>query len=243
MSVVQRAFGALMRVILRGLLVTVPATITAWVLYVIGKIALSTAGELTPWLGRWPLGLALFASVLALGGLASSVTGRFVLEKVEMGLLRLPLIRMLYGSVRGLAAAFLEEDSKFKYPVRIKVNATGLERIGFLVQADLSPIDIKDRVAVYLPSSYGLGGKVVLARPESVRPLHISGLDAMNFVVAGGVTDIDALHIERHDELMIVPGEDRLRHAKHQPKTPQAVMVREHSGVHNLRDQTVPPAG
>ena len=66
-----------------------------------------------------------------------------------------------------------------------------MEEIGFITQEDLKDFNIKDKVAVYLPMSYSLSGRLIIVPIKNIKPLQADASDTMKFVVSGGVTDID----------------------------------------------------
>ena len=65
-----------------------------------------------------------------------------------------------------------------------------VQRIGFITEHDLTELGLGvDRMAVYLPFSYGFNGQLVIVESSSVTKLDASGTEMMKFVISGGVTD------------------------------------------------------
>ena len=89
---------------------------------------------------------------------------------------RLPVFNVIYTS--------------FSEPVVVEVNETGLKKIGFLTQKDLSKIGYPGDVAVYFPLSYSFAGQVCLVNADRVKPLKMSASEAMKFIVSGGVSQL-----------------------------------------------------
>jgi uncharacterized membrane protein len=104
---------------------------------------------------------------------------------------RLPLFKFLYSSIKDLTEAFVGEEKKFNEPVIVEVNEFGLKKIGFLVQKDLSSLNLPGEVAVYFPYSYSFAGQVVIISADKVKPLDKSAADIMKFVISGGVSGLD----------------------------------------------------
>ena len=102
----------------------------------------------------------------------------------------MPLFNFLYSSIKDLTEAFVGDEKKFNEPVVVEVNETGLKKIGFLTQKDLSKLGLEDQVAVYFPFSYSFAGQLAIVKADKVKPLNINGSEAMKFVVSGGVTNI-----------------------------------------------------
>lgn len=104
---------------------------------------------------------------------------------------RLPLFKFLYSSIKDLTEAFVGEEKKFNEPVIVEVNEFGLKKIGFLVQKDLSSLNLPGEVAVYFPYSYSFAGQVVIISTDKIKPLDKSAADMMKFVISGGVSGLD----------------------------------------------------
>ncbi|MBK0379071.1 DUF502 domain-containing protein [Mucilaginibacter segetis] len=104
---------------------------------------------------------------------------------------RLPLLKFLYSSIKDLTEAFVGEEKKFNEPVLVEVNEFGLKKIGFLVQKDLSKLNLPGEVAVYFPYSYSFAGQVVIISADKVKPMNKSAAEVMKFVISGGVSGLD----------------------------------------------------
>lgn len=103
---------------------------------------------------------------------------------------RIPLFKTLYSSIKDFTEAFVGDDKKFNEPVIVKVNDSGLKKIGFLTQRDLSSIGLEGDVLVYFPYAYSVAGQVSIAKAENVTPLNMSATDAMKLAVSGGVSGL-----------------------------------------------------
>jgi uncharacterized membrane protein len=103
---------------------------------------------------------------------------------------RLPVFNVIYTSFKDLTEAFVGDDKKFSEPVVVEVNETGLKKIGFLTQKDLSKIGYPGDVAVYFPLSYSFAGQLCLVDSKKVKPLNMSASDAMKFIISGGVSQL-----------------------------------------------------
>ncbi len=104
---------------------------------------------------------------------------------------RLPLFKFLYSSIKDLTEAFVGEEKKFNEPVIVEMNEFGLKKIGFLVQKDLSALNLPGEVAVYFPFSYSFAGQVIIIATEKVKPIDKSPADMMKFVISGGVSGLN----------------------------------------------------
>ena len=180
---------------LHGLLVIVPITLTLSIIYFV----YTRVASLYLWLVDFnPMkDVPAFAFIILdifvialIGYLTTIFIGRPLFEKFERIMYRVPLLRIIYSSLRGITSAVVGEQRKFDQPVAIKFNNSELYKLGFLVQEDLSSLGVTDKVAVYLPNSYNVTGNIALVNKEYVTPLNISGLDLMNFLISGGLVDL-----------------------------------------------------
>ncbi len=103
---------------------------------------------------------------------------------------RLPVFNVLYTSFKDLTEAFVGDDKKFSEPVVVEVNETGLKKIGFITQKDLTKIGYPGEVAVYFPLSYSFAGQLCIVSIERIKPLNMSASEAMKFIVSGGVSQL-----------------------------------------------------
>ncbi|MCX7986925.1 MAG: DUF502 domain-containing protein [Bacteroidales bacterium] len=114
---------------------------------------------------------------------------KLVLEK---SLNKAPLIQLVYTSIRDLISAFVGKEKKFTQPVLVRMDSTGeIERLGFLTASDLSRLDRKGKVAVYIPYSYAFMGELIIVPAEWVTPIEQHPSEVMKFIVSGGVAKLD----------------------------------------------------
>jgi uncharacterized membrane protein len=107
---------------------------------------------------------------------------------------KIPLIKLIYSSVKDLLSAFVGEKRKFNKPVLVTINKdNNLYQIGFVTQSDLSDLGLNDMVAVYFPHSYAFSGNHFIVPKESIKPLNIPGTIAMKFIVSGGISGFKEL--------------------------------------------------
>lgn len=173
----------LARYFLRGCLVTAPVAITVYIVWVI----LSTIDRLVP----VPIpGLGLLATVALItlvGLLTSNVVGKTVLELAERVLQRLPLVKLVYTSIKDLVSAFVGDQRRFNAPVAVKLGEN-TRLLGFVTRDGLGHLGMADYVAVYFPQSYNFAGNLVLVPRAQVEPLDLPSSELMTFIVSGGVS-------------------------------------------------------
>jgi uncharacterized membrane protein len=172
----------------QGLLVLAPVAITAWIVWV-------TVTTLDRWLDTAIPGLGILIAatgITLIGYLTGNVIGNKLVSWLEAGLQRVPLIRILYNSLRDLLGAFVGQKRKFDKPVAVEMNQHGLKVLGFLTTERFDDPQLAGHVSVYLPESYNFAGNLVVVPKERVHPLDADGAEFMAFIMSGGVTDMSA---------------------------------------------------
>ena len=178
-------FNRLIRYFFSGTIFIVPLIATAYFFYV-SFTWLDTRLPLPyPGLGF----LIIMSGITAFGYFTSIFAFRRMGEWFEHLVNRIPLVKLIYSSVKDLLAAFVGDKKKFDRPVLVTINKeNSLHRIGFITQSDLTELGLKDMVVVYFPQSYAVAGDHYVVPKENVKPLNISGTIAMKFIVSGGVS-------------------------------------------------------
>lgn len=141
------------------------------------------------------LGLTIAIVVTAAVGLAANLfLVRWLLNKIEALLRRIPLVTTLFQALNDVARLFSKNnDEKLGQVVAVEIGDIRL--VGFVTQTEaLLPGNFEDqnreaRIAVYLPMSYQLGGYTVYVLHSSVTTLDISADQAMRAVLTGGALD------------------------------------------------------
>lgn len=139
-------------------------------------------------------GLGLFVILLFIT-LIGFVGQKFITTPIsnsfERGLKKAPLIKVIYSSVKDLLSAFVGKERKFEKPVLVALDKEGLvERFGFITSSDLSDLGVHDKIAVYMPSSYGILGELYVVPANQVKPIDAHPAEVMKFIVSGGVAKV-----------------------------------------------------
>lgn len=195
----KRILRLLFNYFIKGAIVLVPLVgAIALLFWAISSIdfALNLSGQLwTDQTGRpvYIPGLGIL-TVLVILVFAGFLVTNFVTQPIKIWFARIinriPLFKTLYSSIKDFTEAFVGDDKKFNEPVIVKVNDSGLKKIGFLTQRDLSSIGLEGEVLVYFPYAYSFAGQVSIAKAENVKPLNMSATDAMKLAVSGGVSGL-----------------------------------------------------
>jgi len=171
----------------RGCLVLAPIGLTLYILFTI----LSTIDHWLP-IGIPGVGLLLTLMLVTLvGALASNVVGRSAFRATDHAFKRLPLVKLIYTSIKDLINAFMGDKKSFTRPVSVTVNpVTGMRALGFVTRDGLHVLDLPGHVAVYFPQSYNFAGNLVLIPREQVEPLEVNSGELMTFIISGGVSGL-----------------------------------------------------
>jgi uncharacterized membrane protein len=181
----------LLNYFLRGLVVVVPLALT---LYVCALIFTT----IDNWLGL-PIPGAGFVLTLVLitlvGGLASSLVTRSLLNAVDRLFDRLPFVRLLYSSAKDMLNAFVGEKRRFDKPVLVSIsNDRAVKVVAFLTSESLASLGVKDHVTVYVPLSYSVAGHIVVVPADRVQRIDADAVEVMAFIISGGVTQVERKH-------------------------------------------------
>src|SRR5690554_1984391 len=194
--VLRRIFNYLVK----GTIVLLPLAGAAFLIYWLFS-SLDAALNLSTWMFMDEFGNPIYVpglgiiSVLLILIFVGFLITNFVTEPIYNWFGRIinkvPLFNTLYTSLKDFTEAFVGDAKKFNEPVMVEFNDTGLKRIGFLTQRDLSKIGLQGEVMVYFPYAYSFAGQVAIAKAEKVTKLNISATDAMKLVVSGGVSGLE----------------------------------------------------
>lgn len=183
---------------LRGLLLVFPVGATLYIIFSAVNWANDSLNTLLfepfnvdiPGLGI----ITVFLAVALLGYIFTRTFTRPLVNYFEEFLSRVPLVKIIYTSIKELTEAFVGEKKRFNKPVLMKLNEGEVYKVGFVTGENLSNFGMKDMVAVYCPHSYNFSGNLFFVKKESVIPIKVNSADVMKFVVSAGVTDVKSLN-------------------------------------------------
>jgi uncharacterized membrane protein len=173
----------------RGLITVMPLALTVYVLY----IFLAWMETLTLWILR-PLfgnfyvpGMGLLvgiAGIVVIGYLMSKQRVRKALSFVEVPFTNLPVVKSIYSSLKSFADFFSPAGKQGEQSVVIlRMPGHPMEIVGLITRRSFADMPEGflpgDRVAVYLPMGYMIGGYTVFVPVEWVQPIEMSVEEAM----------------------------------------------------------------
>lgn len=195
--------GAIGRTFVRGLAAVLPVAVTLYVLWWLATTAERSLGGVARWAlestvgeGYYVPGTGVvlgFALVFAVGVVMRAVLVRRIVSWFEHLLERLPLVKTIYGPLKDLMrfVASGESEESFNQAVRIDFEDGRTSMMGLVTREDAAPvskIDGDDRVVVYLPMSYQLGGYMLVLPRERVTELDISVEDVLRTTLTAGMS-------------------------------------------------------
>lgn len=191
----------LIRFFFQGLLILLPVVLTVYLVYLIftmlNETLFSALGSLlrivfpaleAGWISDLAGGLVTLVVIILTGMFASFYLGRFMLSLFDRVLARIPLVKLLYHSLKDLFNALLGDNKRFDQPVVVSLMGGEVMVLGFITREDMAEFGLKGKVAVYLPQSYNFAGNLLLVDGDKVRSLDVPAGAVTTFIVSGGVT-------------------------------------------------------
>lgn len=169
----------------QGLLVFVPTVGTVWTVWIVLSWLDSLIGVSIPGLGL----VLTVVLILATGFVASNVAGQAAIGVLERGFAHLPVVSVLYASIKDLLGAFVGDKKSFDRPVMVAMDAAGAVKVfGFVTCDRFDDHRLVGHVAVYLPQAYNFAGNVIVVPRERVERVDADPAQFMAFIVSGGVS-------------------------------------------------------
>jgi uncharacterized membrane protein len=206
-----RGFARLRHLFFTGLIIILPMMITVWLLAILVRLVEGVSSPVLlailrlvrpdvaeeAAIVRWVvpiLGVVVtIGLVLLVGALASNFMGRKVVEAFERLMLRLPVVKGIYGSARQLIDAFSSTNAAFRRVVAIEYPRAGVYTIGFLTQSDATvaregDAPLRDMSLVFLPTTPNpTSGWLAVVPNDQVVPLEMSIEEGVKLIVSGGL--------------------------------------------------------
>lgn len=168
----------------RGLLIFVPTVGTIYTVWLVLAALDSTLNLSIPGAGL----LLTLVLIFVTGFVASNVVGQAFVAFLESGIRHLPLVSLLYTSIKDLLGAFVGDKKSFDRPAMITLDGAGKVKVfGFVTCSAFQDVRLTGWVAVYLPQAYNFAGNVIVVPSEFVEAVDADPAQFMAFIVSGGV--------------------------------------------------------
>jgi uncharacterized membrane protein len=175
----------LTRYFLEGVLFLGPVVLTLYIVYWVFRRIDGIFHFSIPGVGF----LGAIVLITVFGFIASNFLTRRLARLVDFIFMRLPVVKLLYNSIKDVISALFGDKKTFDRPVAVTlVPGSDIWVLGFITSESLDTFGIDGRVAVYLPQSYNFAGNMIVVPAGSVTPLQAEGGRLMKFIVSGGVS-------------------------------------------------------
>lgn len=189
-------FKSISKTLLTGFITLLPVVLSIYLLYWLAVSSENVMGAVLQWLlpqASYFPGLGMIAGLVVVyivGLLMKAILVRQLFAFGENILYRLPLFKTVYRAMRDLFDFFTPKKEGLGQVVAVTYN--GMEMIGFITQTEQQRLPEsfrgQDKVLVYLPMSYMIGGFTLFIPREHVRPVKMSMEEAMRFALTAGIT-------------------------------------------------------
>jgi len=203
------------RILITGLLILMPLLFTVTLLYFLFKIInayitplvrkmidLIVSGvfgaalrDFEPFLRSLtiPIGLLLtMLLVFLLGLLGTNLIGRRILKALDRLILRIPLVKSIYGAAQQLIQTIrFSHYAGFSRVVLVEYPRRGIWTMGFLTQqypGGFDEFEVGELVSVFLPTTPNpTSGWLVVTPRSEVRLLDLTIEEGLKFIISGGI--------------------------------------------------------
>ncbi len=190
----------LQKIFVRGLVTFLPVALTIYIVYAGINIVDSFLGDpLRQYIPSYIPGLGFLITIFLifiLGALLNSWIAEALFQKLERQLLKVPFIKAVYSPLRDLMNLFSKNGSpgNMQKVVLVDIGTEGqsIRAMGLVTRENFTDVPgiqekAEDRIAVYVPMSYGLGGFTLLVPRHKITPVDIPVEKAMSLAITGWV--------------------------------------------------------
>lgn len=143
--------------------------------------------------------LATILLILLLGFLVTNFVTATFINDIQKKLTEIPLIKIVYSPLRDLMNLFAKGQEQRTLQKVVLVHFTKTySALGLVTRESFEDLDFKidlaaEKIAVYIPMSYGLGGYTILVNKSEVKPVDIPIEKAMSLALTGWIkTDTES---------------------------------------------------
>lgn len=189
---------ALRQIFLKGLFTFLPIAVTIYILYagivIMESMLGTTIQRFFPSLyipGSGFLLTVIF--IFVLGFLLNNLLTASLFSNLERQLLKVPFIKAIYSPLRDLMNLFSNSGAKeMKGVVLVEIGDGSIKALGLVTRDNFTDIagastQFEDRVAVFIPFSYGLGGYTLLVHRTKITEIDMPAEKAMSLAITGWV--------------------------------------------------------
>ena len=183
-------FNKLLLLPVKGLVTILPFAITIYFLVWLVSSTEALLSPLIPARYYFPgLGVVTVILVLtAIGILINAYLFTWIILLGERVFARVPVVKTLFGAVQDAVELFeVKKEKEAKKAVAVELD-NGIKLVGFMTSEKVANklFPGEDKVAVYLPLSYQIGGYTIYLERSRITELDIDVETAMRIAVTGG---------------------------------------------------------
>lgn len=180
----------IMLLVVQGLLAVVPITLTVYALYWLITSVERTLTPIIPAQYYFPgLGVVTGIALLFFAGLlVNAYVIKVLLRWGERLFERIPLVKTFYGAIQDAVNLInVGKQQKMQSVVSVQISDS-IHLIGFVTNLEGGKTLFKDeeKIGVYIPLSYQIGGYTLYIDRSKVTPLDIDVESAMRIALTGG---------------------------------------------------------
>jgi len=193
----KHSLKTLRQIFLKGLFTFLPIAVTIYILYagivIMESMLGTTIQRLFPSLYVPGIGLLLtVVFIFLLGLLLNNILTASFFSNIERQLMKVPFIKAIYSPLKDLMNLFSHNGSKdLKSVVLVEIGNADIKALGLITRDNFSDLavnnQLQDRVAVFIPFSYGLGGYTLLVHRSKITEIDMPAEKAMSLAITGWV--------------------------------------------------------
>jgi uncharacterized membrane protein len=139
--------------------------------------------------------LLSLAVIFLLGLFGTNFLGRRILQILDALILRLPLVKSIYGAVKQMVDTFQGPRRGFQRVVLLQFPNQGLWTMGFVASERRDAMNLTPSptlLTIYIPTTPNpTTGYLVMVRPEDVVDVDYTVEDAFKFIISSGIVGKD----------------------------------------------------
>jgi uncharacterized membrane protein len=139
--------------------------------------------------------LLSLAVIFLLGLFGANFLGRRILQAIDTLILRLPLVKSIYGAVKQMVDTFQGPRRGFQRVVLIQYPNRGLWTMGFVASERRDTMNLTASptiLTVYIPTTPNpTTGYLVMVKPEDVVDIDYTVEEAFKFIISSGIVGKD----------------------------------------------------
>jgi uncharacterized membrane protein len=214
----KAAISSAQRYVLAGILAVIPLWVTWLILEFLVRVLVKVGGPMVSWgsnvLHRYAPGLVdwlvhpwfqsgiavvlVLGMLYAVGWTATRVIGRRLLGAFDALMERIPLVKMIYSSVRQLLAVLQHRPEGVQRVVLINFPSASMKTIGFVTRRLRDRDTGRELVVVYVPTTPNpTSGYLEIVPVDQVTSTEWTMDEAMTFIMSGGAVAPATLPYEK----------------------------------------------